>query len=143
MTRKASPDMANLADGPIEWSFGDKTIKFQPFKLGDFAAAEAWAREMCRRDLFELTKELTVAERVQILKGGPSPYDIAARIDSIEGKLYMLHRAAKKYQPEMTLEELGDLSFSDIGLLIDALYLKENEEESALPPQQAETGQAG
>lgn len=131
-------DFSKLSkDGYIAWTFkSGKTLKFKLVALGDLSATEVWARERCRAEMHATANQFTGTDRLQILRSGISPYDLQTRIDSIEGKLYMFYLTAKKFTPEITLEEIGDtVPMEDILPLTAAIYGYEDDEEtSAIPP---------
>lgn len=121
-----SSDATQIAGSPIEYTFGDITLKYAPIKFGDLADFESWAMGRKIKTTLAAMSELTPTDRAQITKQIiDEGVEIARELTSMAGIIHLLSMSASKYQSEIDDTFIGNMvgieSMVELNGLIDLL----------------------
>lgn len=134
--------LASYAGVPVEWVFGEKTLKFKPFSVRDLFTTQGWARNKCMSESRDFVLSLPAEERgtfiQDMVRYGVDEFTINQRVNSTEGIVYILWLSASKCDVKLTLDNFQDLvgmgSDTNLGDLFAILSGDEKPEEAIVPP---------
>lgn len=135
--------LAKTAGTPITITLKGKELVLSPLSVNDLASLESKIRSDRVQEFLENAKMLEIP-KIELLtalqeltKGGIDQDEISSYMSSLTGVRYLLWRAINKNQPDMSIEDVGNLldlnNFDKIGAILQGLGMSD-EGETTNPP---------
>ena len=108
-----SEDLSQASGKGIEIELGGRKMKISPLTMGDLAEFQAYVRAGRLKSAVAALREMDASERMPIIRGllkePIADADMEAEMASPSGSRFILWRSLRRAQPDLTIEQVGDL----------------------------------